>query len=121
VSDGNNRIEFRVDDRQLAEIKERAIAAGTTLSEFVRARALGKKPTARPRARRRPSPKPRTTSIEKAKQEEVGSPSPVATTSARESFVADRVAELVAAGHAEVVARAEAEAEWRYRVRRGDV
>lgn len=113
MSAGNNRIEFRVDDHQLARIKERALAAGATVSEFARARALGKKPsTTRPR---------RKASIEGAKTEPgtPASPPEPAKPSPEVAFVEMRTAELVEQGRIPVVARSEAEAEWRGRVRRG--
>lgn len=114
MSTGNNRVEYRATDAQMAKIKARALAAGTTVSEFSRSRALGVKP------------KPGIQRARKASIEGAGS-EPGTPASAREPakpspevvFVEMRTAELVQEGRIAVVARSEAEAEWRNRVRRG--
>lgn len=110
--------EVRFDPEEEAKVEKRAAAAGVNFSEFVRARALGVKPGTTATGRRRGVKAPASSSapsIEEPKQE----PTPPPTE--REIFIAARTEELMGLGRLEVVARSEADAEWRNRVRRGRV
>lgn len=110
-------LEVRLYDHELEKIRERAAAAGVKVSEYVRARALGKKPQVASVVNSKARKGKRPPSIEGAKEEQP----PVATRSPEENFVVYRTQQLIAAGRMPVVAKEEAKAEWRNRVRRGRV
>lgn len=129
-------IQVRVNDVEKAQIRERALAAGKNVSDYVRDRALGRRARTpgsvaggaaiTPPVPGKPQPADRApvASNEGAKQEHPPASPTVAAEieeakmddeAAREAFVERRTKQLIGSGRTSIVARREAEAEWRMR------
>lgn len=102
-------IQIRVSDLEKAQIRERALAAGKTVSDYVRDRALGR--------RQRTSPVAPVAVVEQPHPNVAAeiAEAKMPDDAAREAFVERRTRQLQGQGRTSIVARREAEAEWRMR------
>lgn len=117
-------IQVRVSDAEKAQIQERAVAAGMKVSDYVRVRALGRRlrssssPPSNEGAKPEHSHDPPAQTAATVPDIEVAAEveeAKMPDEAAREAFVERRTKQLIGRGRTSIVARREAEAEWKMR------